>query len=67
MSMSHFAITTLQKREESTTATVENTELTEWARTALLIELRKPRRADVQSLRTLAASRILAATGEGEA
>lgn len=66
MSMSHFAITTLE-RERSTTATVENTELTEWARTALLIELRKPRRAEVQSLRTLAASRILAATEEGKA
>jgi hypothetical protein len=66
MSMSHSAITTL-RREEATTAIVENTELTEWARTALLIELRKPRRAEVQSLRTLAASRILAATEEGNA
>lgn len=59
MSMSHFAITTLQ---ESPTEVNEHTDLTEWAQTVLLFESQKPRRSGMINLRTLAASRILPLT-----
>ena len=59
MSMSHFAITTLQ---ESPTEVNEHTDLTEWAQTVLLIESQKPQRSRMVSLRRLAAARILPLT-----